>query len=151
MKIHKYNLNLAGEYRIASELLKRNLLATVTIGNMKGADIFAIGENRRTAVIEVKSSQSTRFVTGLFQKYKDEKAIAPHFWVLYSVSPLGERFFILTHREMVAVQAARNSPQQPLPHAQHAARAASGVDNVLIQNVERFENAWQKILDFCSK
>jgi hypothetical protein len=65
-------LNLVGEYRTAAELLKREIFATITYGNKKGADIYAIGPNRRTAVVEVKASNSNRFVTGFYQKYKDE-------------------------------------------------------------------------------
>ena len=70
MKINKYHLNLAGEYRVCAELLLRGIFATVTFGNMKGADVVAVGPNRRAAIIEVKASQSTRFVTSFYQKYK---------------------------------------------------------------------------------
>ena len=68
----KYNLNLAGEYRVAAELLLRGLYPSVTFGNKKGADIFAIGANRRSAVLEVKASQKKTFVTGLYQKYRTQ-------------------------------------------------------------------------------
>lgn len=57
MPLDKYYLNLAGEYRVAAELLKRGIFATITYGNKKGADIYAIGEeSRKAAVIEVNSS-----------------------------------------------------------------------------------------------
>lgn len=39
MALDRYYLNLAGEYRVASELFKRGLFATITYGNKKGADI----------------------------------------------------------------------------------------------------------------
>ena len=45
-------LNLAGEYRVAAELLKREIFTTITYGNRKGTNIYAIGPNRRTAVID---------------------------------------------------------------------------------------------------
>ena len=64
MALDKYHLSLAGEYRVASELLKRNIFATITFGNAKGAVLYAIGPTRRTAIIEVKSSNSSKFVTG---------------------------------------------------------------------------------------
>ena len=38
-RIEPYLLNLAGEYRICSELNKRGVFATVTYGNRKGADV----------------------------------------------------------------------------------------------------------------
>lgn len=48
--IDKYYLNLAREYRVASELFKRGLFATITYGNKKGADVYAIGPNRTSRV-----------------------------------------------------------------------------------------------------
>src|SRR5207302_4854309 len=101
MALDKYFLNLAGEYRVASELLKRGIFATITYGNQKGADIYAIGTNRRAAVIDVKASNSNRFVTSFYQKYKDELFPHPTFWVLYSLrnirSEVSERFFVMSH------------------------------------------------------
>src|SRR5688572_17493167 len=112
-KIDKYYLNLAGEYRVSAELLKRGIFATVTLGNMKGADVIAVGPNRRAAVIEVKASNSARFVTTFYQRYKSANCEHPTFWVLYSVRPNGEahteRFFVLTHEQLAERQAQRNS------------------------------------------
>jgi hypothetical protein len=151
--IDKYNLNLAGEYRVAAELCLRGLYTSVTYGNKKGADLYAIGENRRAAVIEVKASQSSRFVTSLYQKYKSQDAQSPDFWVLYFVRPtetgFTERFFVLTHRELAKIQGEVNCVGENLTHEQIAARVVRGVDNVSLKHVEPYENAWCKILDFC--
>jgi hypothetical protein len=151
--IDKYNLNLAGEYRVAAELCLRGLYTSVTYGNKKGADLYAIGENRRAAVIEVKASQSNRFVTSLYQKYKSPDAQSPDFWVLYSVRPtetgFAEKFFVLTHEELARIQGEVNCPGEKLSHEQIAARVARGVDNVSLKKIESHENAWSKILDFC--
>jgi hypothetical protein len=107
MALDKYYLNLVGEYRTAAELLKHAIFATITYGNKKGADIYAIGPNRRTAVIEVKASNSNRIVTKFYQKYKDETQEHPDFWVLYRLAQDGsEEFFVLTHQEMAVTQAA---------------------------------------------
>ena len=130
MPIDKYYLNLAGEYRVAAELLKREIFATITYGNKKGADIYAVGPNRRTAVIEVKASNSGRFVTGFYQKYRDEQQTHPDFWVLYRLMQDGEdEFFVLTHGEMAEAQATRNYPGEPITWEQQATRAVRGVDN----------------------
>jgi len=114
--IDKYNLNLAGEYRVAAELCLRGLFTSVTYGNKKGADLYAIGENRKTAVIEVKASQSSRFVTSLYQKYKSADTQAPDFWVLYSVkltaTGFAERFFVLSHRELSRIQGEATSARR---------------------------------------
>jgi hypothetical protein len=154
MLIEKYNLNLAGEYRVAAELLLRGLYAAVTFGNMKGADILAVGTNRRSAVIEVKASQKKNFVTGLYQKYRTQEIQSPNFWVLYSVSNVDhgfkERFFVLTHQEMAEVQGERNFPGEGLTYLQVADRVKTGVDNVRISDVERFEGLWDKIVHYCN-
>ncbi|HKD36684.1 MAG TPA: hypothetical protein VKB78_07780 [Pirellulales bacterium] len=153
MAIEKYYLELAGEYRVCSELLKRSLFATITHGNMKGIDIFAIGDRRRTAVVEVKASNSNRFVTGLFQKYPDPTMTRPDFWVLYSIRETSERFdeqfFILSHDELAAIQARRNNGGREVSYGEAAARAKKRVDNVLIADVADYKDQWQKIIDFC--
>jgi hypothetical protein len=149
MRLGKYHLSLAGEYRVASELLKRDIFATITFGNAKGADIYAIGPTRRTAIVEVKSSNSSRFVTGFDQKYKDEMRDHPDFWVLYSLNDdLVEEFFILTHEEMAKAQGARNFPGKKMSYAEHAVAVAKGVDNVLAKDIQEHKSAWSKITKF---
>ena len=49
-KFDKSHLSLAGEYRVASELLKRGLNATVTFGHAKSVDVVAYGSNRKAVV-----------------------------------------------------------------------------------------------------
>lgn len=155
MPFERYNLNLAGEYRVAAELLLRGLFATVTYGNKKGADVIAIGENRRAAVIEVKASQQNRFVTKFYQKYANPDLPRPDFWVLYSVASrdnglFEERFFILSDQEMAVAQAERNCPGEKLSYDKNVARVKGGVDNVILRDVAHFENDWSKIVEFCN-
>jgi|SRR5215204_779524 len=149
MAADKYYLNLAGEYRVAAELLKRGIFATITYGNKKGTDIYAIGPNRRTAVVEVKASNSSRFVTGFFQKYRDETQEHPDFWVLYRWAGDLEQFFVLTHDEMAVAQGERNLPGEEFSWAQLAQRAVRGVDNVLAADLQEHLAAWQKIDRWC--
>ena len=155
MKIDKYYLNLAGEYRVCAELLKRGIFATVTMGNMKGADVIAVGPNRRAAVIEVKASNSSRFVTGFYQKYRSPELEHPTFWVLYAVKAAGdsyaERFFILTHDELAEKQAQRNHPGVALSYEERVERVRQGVDNVLLPDVVEYEDRWQKVVHWCSE
>jgi len=152
-KIEKYYLSLAGEYRVCAELLKRHIFATVTFGNMKGADVVAVGANRRAAIVEVKASNSSRFVTRFYQKYKSSELEHPDFWVLYSVIPADEstteRFFVLSHDELASKQRRRNHPGEKLSYEEAARRVQGGVDNVLIDDVEDCEDAWHKIVDWC--
>ncbi len=153
MKISKHCLSLAGEYRVCAELLKRGISASVTYGNMKAVDILAVGRKRIAAVVEVKASNSSRFVTKFYQNYKSREDVDhPTFWALYSVVPSGEgfteRFFILSHQELADIQARRNKTEN-LPYEERAERACKGVDNVLIQNVTEHEDKWAKIVDWC--
>jgi hypothetical protein len=129
----KYLLNLAGEYRVCSELLTRGLYATVTYGNKKAADIYVIGEKRRTAAIEVKASNSARFVTGFYQKYRSDEAEHPDFRVLCSLSDSSDRFFVLSHAEMQRAQCESNFNGQDMNWREAALRCAKGVDNVQIK------------------
>ena len=146
MALNKYHLSLAGEYRVASELLKRDIFATITFGNAKGADIYAIGPTRRSAIIEVKSSNSSKFVTGFYQKYRDEIRDHPHFWVLYSMTdPDTEEFYVLSHAEMAKAQGARNFPGKTMTYEEHAMAVAKGVDNVLAKDLQKYKAAWSKI------
>ncbi len=155
MAIDKYHLNLAGEYRICSELLKRGIFATVTYGNMNGCDVITVGSNRHAAIVEVKTAQSTRFVTSFYQKYKTPDLEHPTFWVLYSIKSdddgFKERFFVLTHEERSEIQAERNHPGELLSYAERVARVSKGVDNVFAKNVEKHEDAWSKIVEWCNR
>lgn len=77
----------------SSRIVPSWTFTSVTYGNKKGADLYAIGESRKAAVIKVKASQSSRFVSSLYQKYKSANMQAPDFWVLYSVKPTDMGFF----------------------------------------------------------
>jgi len=55
--IPKELLSLAGEYRVASELCKLGIFSTITPGNRKQTDLYAINDTAGQFVrIEVKAS-----------------------------------------------------------------------------------------------
>lgn len=148
-------LNLAGEYRVCSELNKRGIFATVTYGNRKGVDVYAISDRKTLALkIEVKTSQGHKFVTGITQKGLADDPQAPDFWVLFQIqvgpnSSFKDRFFVLTHKEICAVQAARNKAHGERYFERHQKQCdfSTGVDNVTVADVEQYEDQWSKILD----
>lgn len=109
-RIPKYLLSLAGEYRVCSELNKLGIFATVTYGNRKSVDVYAISDRHERALkIEVKTAQQRRFVTRITQKDLANDPHAPDFWVLFQIgleAGTKDRFFVLTHKEICAVQAA---------------------------------------------
>lgn len=154
-KIPPYLLNLAGEYRVCSELNKRGVFATVTYGNRKGVDVYAISDRQERALkIEVKTSQQDKFVTSITQKGLANDPDAPDFWVLFQIQPgedatFKERFFVLAHEEICRVQKARNDAYAKKYFARHGKQPdlSTGVDNVTIADVEQFEDQWSKIIE----
>jgi len=133
-------LSLAGEHAVCAELLKRRIPCTLTLGNAKAADVVVTVPNGKTRIVEVKTSSSNRFVTGFFQKYPTPKTVPhPDFWVVVRIDKDSHeaRFFVFTHSEMAKVQMRRNKMNR-------WARV-QGVDNILIEHVEPFENRWGKI------
>ncbi len=152
-KIEPYLLNLAGEYRVCSELCKRGIFATVTYGNRKGVDVYAISDRQQRAVkIEVKTSQRGNFVTGISQKGLANDPTAPDFWVLFQLragaeASFAERFFVLSHPEICSIQAARNKLYGDKYEVKHGRQPdfSTGVDNVPVADVEQHENQWSKI------
>lgn len=153
-KIDSYLLSLAGEYRVCSELNKRGVFATVTYGNRKGVDVYAISDRQERALrIEVKTGQGDRFVTRITQKNLAQDPTAPDFWVLFQLRPnhdgtFTERFFVLTHAEICKIQEKRNKVYAERYEAKHGKRAdfSTGVDNVTIPDVEKHEDQWSKII-----
>lgn len=153
-KIPSYLLNLAGEYRVCSELAKRGVFATITYGNRKAVDVYAISDRRQRAMkIEVKATQRVKFLTGISQKGLSDDPLAPDFWVLYQIRPgddgtFAERFFVLTHKEICREQVAHNKAYADRYFGRHGRQPdlAAGVDNVTIDQVERYENRWDKIV-----
>ena len=151
LKIDSYFLNLAGEYRVCSELNKRGVFATITYGHRKGADVYAIGDGivRR---VEVKTSQKSRFVTSITQKNLHEAKDAPHFWVLVLMKQLPnskfeDRFFVLSHQEIVAAQQALNAEYSRTYSQKHGKPPdfSKGVDNLALADVAAYENRWETI------
>ena len=153
-RIEPYLLNLAGEYRVCSELSKRGVFATVTYGNRKGVDVYAISDREERALkIEVKTSQRAAFVTSITQKGLARDPTAPDFWVLFQCRPnrdggFTERFFVLSHAEICKIQGTRNKAYGDRYETTHGRQPdfAAGVDNVTIVDVEQHEDKWSKVI-----
>jgi hypothetical protein len=61
----KYHLAMAGEYFVAAQLQRLQVVASVTYGNAKRADVVAFSEySDRAVVIEVKTTQRHQWVVG---------------------------------------------------------------------------------------
>lgn len=100
-KLDKSQIGMAGEMRVASELLKRGYNASITFGNAKATDIVVLGEKNRFLRVEVKTSKSRHnFVTGYYPKYTDPKKVHPDVWVFFmpdgEANSDGDVFYLLT-------------------------------------------------------
>jgi hypothetical protein len=135
----KHFLNLAGEYGVCAELAKNEITASITYGNHKAADIWALHSNtRKAAILEIKTTRSKRIVTGFFQKYSSKESEHPDYWVIVSIDSNNfSRFFILSHLEMAEVQMKRNGMSKW--------EKVNGVDNIDLESVSKYENQWEKI------
>jgi len=153
-RIESYLLNLAGEYRVCSELNRRGVFATITCGNRKSVDVYAISDRQERALkIEVKTTQRMNFVTGITQKGLEKEPTAPDFWVLFQLRPnrdgtFADRFFVLSHAEICKIQKKRNAVYAKSYKARHGhgPNLSAGVDNVRLADVERHEQQWSKII-----
>ena len=132
---------MAGEYSVCAELLKRGLNASITMGNAKAVDIVVFMQDSTYRRFEVKTSRNKRFVTGFFHKYYDiNKSSHPDFWVLVHIDEDNEsHYYILTHEEMGNVQMKRNEMDKW--------EKIVGCDNVLLKDIEQFEDKWDKIIE----
>ncbi len=135
----KYNLNLAGEYAVCSELAKRNIQFNLTLGNKKAVDIIVLKEENKAITIEIKTTNKNRIVTGFFQKYKTPDVPHPDIWIFVIIDKLlVSRFFILTHKEVAKIQMKRNNMNK-------WQEIKNGVDNLVLSDIIDFENKWNKI------
>lgn len=90
----KHAIGLAGEFLVAGELLRRGIMAAVTYGNAKKADVVAFHEGRAIA-LEVKSTSESKWVLGgtlpgdssslwVLVHLPSEETLSPEYYVLTS-------------------------------------------------------------------
>ena len=152
----KIFLNMAGEFAVASELNRRQVLASVTYGSSKSADIFAVNrEMTRVVRIEVKTTGLRKWpigtkATDLTPNYADL------FWVLvllpvaHNGLPIideaqrgrhAPRFFVLSAEELYGVwkREARLYEERYRSRHGHPFQGL-GVPNVSLEGVEQHED-----------
>lgn len=151
MEVDKNQIGLAGEFRVASEILRRGYFANITFGNAKATDIIVLRSGNRFIRTEVKTSINNRkFVTGYFPKYSEPGDSEPDLWVLYLPNKRGvsdgDRFFLLTHEEVGELQLIVNKGNKT--------EKGRGVDNiplkVLLENRPDSEDRWNLLADSLS-
>lgn len=155
-------LNLAGEFAVASELNRRRVLASVTCGASKCADVFALTPDMpRVVRIEVKATnpkKKTRWLIG--ERGTRPNAAAGVFWafVLFPEAPDGlaadhaqrgahaPRFFVLSQNEVYEAftKESDNYNQRRKDRGKEPFQGL-GVPGVRIADIELHEGKWQEI------
>ena len=93
----KYAIGLAGEFLVAGKLLRRGVMAAVTYGNAKKADVIAV-EGNRAISLEVKTTSETKWVLGgVIPEDASSLWILVHLPISETESP---EYFILTSSEL---------------------------------------------------
>ena len=148
----KSQLSQYGEFSVAAELNRRGFSATVTYGNMKNTDVVAFSVHGHYVVVEVKTSSTNRFITGITPKKIVQKN-SHVFWVLVSVQQDQEkanpRFFILSDAEIKAVQDRSDNQYFSRYKAKHGKDYSGiGVPSFSINELTPYEDSWSKIDTF---
>jgi len=102
----KHTIGMAGEFHVAGELLRHGVMAAVTYGNAKKADVVAFARGRAVS-IEVKSTSEQKWVVG-----GNLPPESDDLWVLVFLPPnLSQppEYFVLTSRELRAAMMPRHT------------------------------------------
>jgi len=140
----KHTTGMAGEFLVAGELLRRGVMAAVTYGNAKKADVIAFREGRSVS-LEVKSTSERKWVLG--------GTVPPDsdvLWVLVYLPPDSREapsYFVLTSAELRKALLPRHDSYLKRYAEKHGkAYAAAGVVSVLRHEVDDSHlGAWQKV------
>ena len=152
-------LNLAGEFAVASELNRRQVLASVTYGASKRADLFALSSDMSRFVrIEVKATtpkgKRTKWAVGVGGT-KDIPIDV--FWVLVlfpstldgapadslQLAAQAPRFYVLSQKE---VYLEFRKAADEYDRRKGAPFTGRGFPSVFLKDVEPYEGQWQKII-----
>jgi hypothetical protein len=157
----KVFLNLAGEFAVASELNRRRVLASVTYGASKSADIFAMDENMSRLVrIEVKATDKNRWPVG--HRAVDPNAISKDVvWLLVNFpKPLdgsrhseqargacAPRFYVLGSRELSELVSKRTAEYVERYQKRYGKKPDldKGVPNITAKEIGDYEGRWETI------
>lgn len=97
-EVTKFELKgICGEYYVAAELSKRDIIATLTLKNTRGVDILASNlTSTKTVAIQVKSTHKDKR-EWLLKSSAETFSSKDHFYVFVRLNNLGERpdYFIV--------------------------------------------------------
>ena len=141
----KHSIGLAGEFFVAAELLRRGVMASVTYGNAKRADVIAVSPSTSAAaVLEVKSTSQKKWVIGNHVPEPTD-----NLWVLVHL-PADEsspRYFVATAQELHAILAPQDIEYRRRFRERNGKEFSGiGVVSIRLKEVELYEGEWSKVL-----
>lgn len=147
-------INLAGEFLVAGELNRRRVLASVTYGESKRADIFAFSsDEKRFARIEVKATDKRRWPVGA-RALNAKSAKDGVFWVLVHL-PIDDalpEYFIFSGRELVDLASRQDKAYKSCYKVKNGKDfTGRGVPALRYNDVIAYQNRWQTILAYIKR
>ena len=140
----KQRIGLAGEFLVAGELLRRGIMAAVTYGNAKKADVVAVNGSRATS-LEVKTTSEQKWVLG-----GTVPEDTPSIWVLVHLPSDDTRppeYFVFTSselRKLVLPQHELYNARYRQTHGkEYSGRGVVSVQRKLIE--DKHLGAWYKV------
>jgi hypothetical protein len=142
----KHTLGLSGEFFVAGELLRRGLMASVTYGNAKKADVIALSRTGRAAVVlEVKSTAQDSWVVGGSVPKPSE-----NLWVFVYVpaqDKLPPQYFVATSQELHELLSPGDAAYRARYKTRHKREfAGTGIVTLSRKQAQPFEGQWRKIV-----
>jgi hypothetical protein len=144
----KYQLAMAGEYFVAAQLQRLGLLASVTYGNAKRADVVAFIEaSDRVILVEVKTTRKPQWTFSGRISTKSEKP-----WVFVHLPENSEkppRFFVLTQSQLHAILAPLDAEYCRRYIEKHGVEYGDKpwVVNISLKLLADHENKWGAIIE----
>ncbi|MHB1286746.1 MAG: hypothetical protein ACYCYP_09340 [Leptospirales bacterium] len=146
----KYAVGMAGEHFVAAELLRRGVLASVTIGNAKKADVIARNlESSKIQVVEVKSSSRKQWVVGGIPEPNDTRI-----WVFVDIPEEPDNppaYYVCSAKELNGILTNKDQEFQKKYRNKHNGEPFKGPGVIRLELKEaednHFKNQWNKILD----
>lgn len=140
----KHFIGLAGEFLVAGELLRRGIMAAVTYGNAKKADVVAVFGSV-AVTIEVKSTSELKWVLG-----GSVPEAEGNFWALVylpSNVSLPPEYFILSSAELREIVLPAHLEYLGGYRQRHGKEfTGKGVVSVRREQVLGYRNCWSKVV-----
>ena len=146
----KYSVGIAGEHFVAGELLRRGVLASVTMGNAKKANVIVRNlESSKIQVIEVKSSSRKQWVVGKIPESNDTRI-----WVFVDIPKEPENspaYYVCTAKKLYEILTKKDKEYSEKYKKRHHGEIFKGRGVIRLELTEAedngFKNQWNKILD----